>query len=41
MLTVCGFAVFINYYNQWLFEFDDWKQLMQVFQLVEKNKEQI
>ena len=26
-----GFAVFTNCYNQWLPEFDDWKQLMQEF----------
>ena len=29
--STCGFAVFTNCYNQWLPEFEDWKQLMQEF----------
>ena len=29
--STCGFAVFTNCYNQWLPEFNDWKQLMQEF----------
>ena len=29
--TTCGFAVFTNVYNEWLSEFQDWKQLMEEF----------
>lgn len=29
--TTCGFAVFTNVYNEWLSEFQDWKQLMEAF----------
>ena len=29
--TTCGFAVFTNVYNEWISEFQDWKQLMEEF----------
>ena len=29
--TTCGFAIFINVYNEWLSEFSDWKKLMEEF----------
>ena len=29
--TTCGFAVFTNTDNEWLSEFEDWKQLMEEF----------
>ncbi len=39
--TTCGFAVFTNVYEEWLSEFDDWKQLIdEFFQLPLKVKKQ-
>ena len=29
--TTCGFAVFTHVYDQWIPEFNDWKQLMEEF----------
>jgi len=29
--TTCGFAVFTHVYDNWLSEFEDWKQLMEEF----------
>ena len=36
--TICGFAVFTNVYNEWLSEFQDWKQLMEEFFQVGNNR---
>ncbi len=39
--TTCGFAVFTNVYEEWLSEFDDWKQLInEFFQLPLQVKKQ-
>ena len=39
--TTCGFAVFTHVYDNWLSEFEDWKQLMEeFFQLPLSTKQQ-
>ena len=39
--TTCGFAVFTHVYDNWLSEFEDWKQLMEeFFQLSLSTKQQ-
>ena len=39
--TTCGFAVFINVYDEWLSEFTEWKLLMEEFFQLPLNVKQL